>query len=85
MASASIGFSHHLFTATLISSSVLAMFGTASGADGSLPEVSDMINSQEYGRARFLFLLRKADKEGDAMGWREGGTLSALPFLELPK
>ena len=30
------------------------MFGAASGADGSLPEVSDMINSQEYGRARFL-------------------------------
>jgi len=32
------------------------MFGAASGADGSLPEVSDMINSQEYGRARFLLL-----------------------------
>ena len=38
------------------------MFGTTTGADGSLPEVSDMINSQEYGRARFLLLpcsLRK--------------------------
>ena len=54
MASASIGFSHHLSAATLISLFVLAMFGAASDADGSLPEVSDMINSQEYGRSRFI-------------------------------
>ncbi len=56
MASASMGFSYHLFTASRIFPFVLTRFGTTTGADDSLPGVSDMINSQECGRSRFLFL-----------------------------
>ena len=84
MASASIGFSHHLSAATLISLFVLAMFGAASGADDSLLEVSDMINSQEYGRARFLLLPSSLRKGSIGMEGTHGNGMEEMEGTPFP-
>ena len=77
MASASMGFSHHLLTATSISSSVLAMFGTSTGADGSLPGISDMIKVKSKTDLASYFVPplppfsepKRRDPNYDKMAW----------------